>query len=297
MSQRVPLALLGVGTCRIIGRPLRPIVDALERALPDLPVDLKKTDLGTKPHDYLTVAMVNTIIFFLIFYGLFAALLIRVSETQMAQALTVSIAYAAGVALLVLLLFLRYPKIIAGKKSESIDTYLIFALKEMLLQISSGISLYNAIVNLSKQNYGSVSKEFGLVARDVNAGMPLFKALEQLADRNASIILRRTVWQLNNAQRAGSSLQGAMRAIIDDATADKRTRIHDFSQELNLWGLLYMTFAVAVPSIGLTMMIILSTFGSSGIGKTFFIVFIAGCFVMQMALIGFIQTRRPVVSV
>ena len=45
------------------------------------------------------------------------------------------------------------------------------------------------------------------------------------------------------------------------------------------------------------MMVILSSFAGFGITKGFFIVFIIICFIIQIILIGFIKTRRPVANI
>ena len=63
-----------------------------------------------------------------------------------------------------------------------------------------------------------------------------------------------------------------------------------------MWSLIYMLFAVAIPTIGSVMLVILSSFAGMGLGKPFFIVFICICFFIQFVLVGFIKTRRPVVQ-
>ncbi len=289
--------MLGPGVCRVFRRPLLPIVRTLEKFFPTLEHDIFRAKLEMDTKEYLNAAIINIAVAAVLFTGLFLSLSIRVQGKSLVESIPIALAAGVGSALLVGMILSRYPSIIAGKKGEEIDTYLVFALKELLLQVSSGVSLYHAIRNVSNQNYGAVSKEMKLVVKDVNAGISMKQALEHLALRTQSPFLDRTVWQLVNAIRSGASIQIVLRSIIDDATMDKKTRIRDFAGELNLWGLLYMTFAVAVPSIGLTMMIILSTFGGGGIGPPMFIAFVCVCFVLQIIIIGLVKSRRPVVSV
>lgn len=296
MTQRVPLMLLGTRLCHCFHRPLRPFLEVFSNRMPGLQKDLRKTGIELTASRYLNVAIVNAGVWFLLFALLFFGLLFVVQEEPLQGAILRSLLYGLGLGFLMVIVFIRYPRILAGKKAEEIDTYLVFALKEMLLQVNSGVSLYSAIVNVGRQNYGSVSEEFAQVGRDVNAGVSMRDALERLAGRTESQVLRRTVWQLINALQSGSSIDTMLHSMIEDATMDKRTRIRDFSHELNLWGLLYMTFAVAVPAIGLMMMIILSTFGGAGVTKGGFIAFVAIGFFAQIGLIGFIKSRRPVVS-
>tara|TARA_Y100000310_G_scaffold343799_1_gene453092 strand:- start:4018 stop:4275 length:258 start_codon:yes stop_codon:yes gene_type:complete len=85
--------------------------------------------------------------------------------------------------------------------------------------------------------------------------------------------------------------------LIDDLTLDQRNRIKKYAAELNLWSLLYLLFAVAVPTIGATMLVILSSFAGFGVTQGFFIIFISICFIIQLILIGFVKTRRPVANI
>ena len=122
-------------------------------------------------------------------------------------------------------------------------------------------------------------------------------ALEKMASSTSTDFLRRAVWQIVNTLKAGASLKGALRSIIDDLTAEHKNRIRDYSRELNLWSLMYMLFAVAIPTIGATMLVILSSFAGIGVSRGMFIAFLALNFALQFILIGFVKSRRPVVDV
>jgi flagellar protein FlaJ len=199
--------------------------------------------------------------------------------------------------LLFLIVLARYPRVLAGKKAEQLDKNLIFALKDLSLQVSSGVSLYNALVNVSNSGYGLVSREFGKAAKSVYAGVPMNTALENMAIESKSEYLRKTIWQLVNTLKAGASLKGALQSIIRDLTSDQRAKISSYAKELGLWSLVYMLFAVAIPTIGATMMIVLSSFAGIGITKGIFILFLAITLVVQYILIGLIRTRRPMVHI
>lgn len=296
MTSGIPLAIIPLGPCKPLARLLAPLTRFLGRFAPEMNRDLKCADLAITADDVMLMAVVNTGLLYFLFAGLFFSLLVRVQKTPPAEALLPALLYSLGVSFLVMLIFLRYPSILAGKKAEAVETNLVFALKEMLLQITSGVSIHKTIDNIGRQRYGVVSLEFAKASKDVRAGVPLQNALVRMTERNKSAFLERVVWQLNNGLRAGASMNVVLTSMINDATMAKRSRIRDFAGELNLWGLLFMTFAVAVPSIGLTMMIILSTFGGGSLKPPLFILFISVCFFLQMVVIGFVKSRRPVVA-
>lgn len=296
MTSGIPLAIIPLAVCKPVERLFAPVVRLLTRFTPEMNHDLKCADLRITADDVMLMAIINTGFLFFLFWGLFFSLLVRVKHQLPPEAFLPSLLYAIGLSFIIVLLFMRYPSILAGKKAEAVETHLVFALKEMLLQLTSGVSIHKTIDNVGRQRYGIVSLEFAKVGKDVRAGVPLQTALSRMTDRNKSAFLDRVVWQLNNGLRAGASMHVVLKSMIDDSTMAKRSRIRDFAGELNLWGLLYMTFAVAVPSIGLTMMIILSTFGGGSMKPPLFIMFICVCFFLQIVVIGFVKSRRPVVS-
>ena len=99
-----------------------------------------------------------------------------------------------------------------------------------------------------------------------------------------------------NTIKVGASLKGSLRAIINELTICERERIRNYSRELNMWVLAYMLFAVAVPTIGTTVMMILAGFAGYNMTKEMFVLFLLINFAIQYILIGFVKYRRPVVN-
>lgn len=295
-SQSVPLMLVPLSISRILSRPLIGISHRLKDFAPGLEYDLEKTDLDLTKEEYIANSLITCITLFIVLSLLIFTLAFSVRQLDMSMSILLGAAVGFGTFFAFFILLLRYPKIIAGKKSEQIDKHLLFALKDLLLEVSSGVSLYNAIINVANSGYGIVSEEFKKAARNVKTGMSLNAALEKLAVESSSDYMRRTIWQLVNTLKAGASLKGALQSIISELSITQHTKIKNYSQELNLWSLIYMLFAVAIPTIGSTMLIILSSFAGFGVSKAAFIIFITICFFIQLALIGFVKTRRPVVN-
>jgi len=296
MTQKVPLMILPIGISRKISRPIIGLSTNISRLVSGLKYDLRETEIKLKPSEYVGICLVNAFVFFVVFSGLLYFLNTTQGKT-MQEALTAGLLYGAVIALLVLYALIRYPKILAGKRAELVDKHLIFALKDLQLQITSGVTLYNGLVNVAKAGYGQASVEINKVARDIETGTPVDKALEKMAIKSKSDFLRRTTWQLINTLKAGASLKGALSSLIDDLTLDRKDKIKSYTQELNLWVLMYLLFAVAVPSIGATLLIVLSSFAGFDITPQFLAVFVTICLIIQVILIGFVKTRRPVVTI
>jgi len=288
--------ILPSGLCRKMAGRMLGIGDKLAKIFRNMDNDLKEAGYDIEPAEYLSMAFINSAAFFVIFQLLFFSLFFYVQEKALIYSLTFSSLPSICVAFLLFFVTGKYPYIIAGKKGERIDKNLIFALKDLLLQVSSGVGLYNSMISISKSSYGEVSEEFDKAVKKINLGMPVDKALEIIATESRSEYLRRTMWQILNTVRAGASIEGALRSIISSLLTDQRAKIRDYAHELNLWSLIYMLFAVAIPSIGITMLIILSSFAGMNITTSTLISFIVLSFVVQFVLIGFVKSRRPVIE-
>jgi len=296
MTQKVPLMIIPAGISKSISRPFLGIGRWLSDFFSGVKYNIEQSDLNEEPERYFANALLNSILFFAIFFILLFLLLFFIKNEQPNSSLLKSSGYSFLIFALVFLIFIKYPRILAGKKAELLEKNLVFALKDLLLQVTSGVSLYNGLVNISKSNYGQVSVEFEKAAKAVNSGKPVEQALEEMTATTSSEFLRRVVWQLVNTLKAGASLEGALRTIIDDLSSEQKSRIRDYARELNLWSLIYMLFAVAIPTIGAVLLIILSSFAGFGISKGIFVSFIAINFALQYVIIGFVKSRRPVVN-
>jgi len=294
---RVPLLILKKKFCLSVGSFLRPLASLISGLFPHLKINLLQTEMDSREEEYIITSLVNAIFYFILFSGLFLFLFKFARNLDIETSILMSLIYALPIFLLFFFLFTKYPAILAGKKSEEIEKNLVFALKDLLLQTTSGISIYNAFVHISKENYGVVSEEFDFVIKQMNTGISMENALEKMATRTTSEFLRKVTWQLLNTLKAGASIEGILKTIINEITLTQKARIKDFSHELNLWSMLYMLFAVAVPTIGATMLIILSSFAGFGVTRLMFILFLILCFIVQLILIGFVKSRRPYIQI
>jgi flagellar protein FlaJ len=285
---------------------MRPVIGVsyfLTSLIPGLKYDIEED--GMEAGEYMSAAIVNTL--FLSFL-MFVVLFIVGTYMELIEPLSVlssgeALLSFAKVALLpptiamasLLAFFLYYPKMLLKKSAETLDKDLVFALKDLLLQIDSGVSLFDGMVNVSRADYGSVSNEFRTVVQDVNAGMPEDKALEKLALHTGSDFLKKALWQIITSIRAGSGALKALESVLIVLEKNQRDQIRSYTQELNLWSMVYMVFAVAVPGLGTTILIIMSAFSGMQITESVFVLVIGACVVIELIIIGFIKVRRPAV--
>jgi len=188
---------------------------------------------------------------------------------------------------------LYYPKIISRSIASRIDRGLIFALRDMLIQINSGIPLYQAIENIADGDYDQVSVEFKVLASKTRSGMSLLKALEEMALENKSKFLKKVCWQLVTAVRSGANLSLTVKGLIKMLVDDQLKQVKAYNAELNFIVLIYLLAAAVLPTVGSTVLVIFSVFGVLGINSQVYLTLIIVSIILQSIIIGYVFVRRP----
>ncbi|AJF60494.1 MAG: type II secretion system F family protein [Candidatus Diapherotrites archaeon] len=290
---RVRFLLFSIGFSKSIGQRLPWLGGFLAKIFYGLKYDLKKAELEIEAEHYLVAALLSALVYGLVGFLFFNSVLYLKDSEFLQENILLSVLIGAVFFAIFFFLHLVYPRIISYQVASGIDQSLTFAVKSMLIQVTSGISLYDAMINVSKSNYGVVSEEFKGVIRDINSGTPETRALEKLALKTKSEYLKKTSWQLLSSLRSGASLSGALNTVVDSLTAAQQRAIKNYAAELNLWILLYLLFAAAIPTLGITFFVILSALGGSSIGPEIISLIVGLGIVFQVVLIGFVRTRIP----
>ena len=291
---RIPLLLVPLETSKKVMHHFVGLFEKILIVHPGIKYDLVEANILMSPAEYLAATALSAFIWSILMFSiLFSVFLSGGMSLQESLFRSVS---GLFIGIVLYLYYIFYPKILAGKLSQEVDKDLVFALKDLLLQTSVGIPLYTAMINISKAGYGLVSEEFGETVREIRVGIPIEDALQRMAVRTRSEYMKKAIWQIINGWRAGATLKGILRSLVDDLTANKRNLIRSYGQELNLWILVYMLFAVVAPTIGATLLVVLSAMAGGGVSMMSFIMLISASFIVQVILIGFVKSRRPLVA-
>ena len=290
---RVRFLLFSLEGANSLSRRLTWLGRGLSRFFYGVKYDLHRAELPIEAEQYLTASFLSALGYGLLFLALFAGLFFfkeqALSQTSLLLALSLGLAFF----FLFLGIHVLYPGLIAKQVAVNIDKDLLFALKSMQVQITSGVSLYDAMTNVAKGNYGRVSSEFGEVVKGISSGLSERQALESMALKTKSEYLKKTCWQLITSMQSGASLQGALNSVVSVLMGYQLRSIKDYAAELNLWLMLYLLLAAAIPTLGITFMVILSSISGSSIGRGHIYTAVAASLLLQMVLIGFIRTRIP----
>lgn len=293
--EHVFLALIPINLVKGLAKRLTLVHKFYLSVNPFLKKDLDDLNHVLDEKEYIGVGFISYF-----FLGVLFGFLMYWVALQKNKSFNVAILAGVGTCFLVPFLLtyflVKMPGSALKERAIIIDGSLNYALKELVLQNKSGAGLYESLVSIANSKYGPLTSEFDRMVREVHTGMPLLTALERMVGRQRSDYFKKAGWQLINTVKTGSEVDSTLTPIIEELDTFQKSQIQNYARELNLWSLVYMMFSVAIPTIGSTMLVVLSVFANMGVSEGFFIGFAIGCMLIQLGLIFLVKTRRPNVS-
>lgn len=289
---RIPFCPLPVKTAKkLLGTKLYSIAEPMMKVFPHAEISLKQAEMDINVRDYLSIAFFSAL--FMLFVSYFAFLIITVRVVAIEKSFAMSFFLGITLFLITLVYIVAYPKLIVKKRIFNIEKNLIYAIRHMYVQATSGVPVFNAIVSVSEGDYGAVSTELKDTVNLVNAGMSVDKALDRIAAKNPSLYFRRVLWQVSNGVKSGSDLGLVLKNAIDYLSSEQKIAMKRYGSQLNPMTLAYMMVAVILPSLGVTFLIVLSSFSKVPIGETVFWGILGFLIVFQFMFLGVMKSRRP----
>ena len=290
--KRIPLMLLPVSSGRTLGVRFRGLGNRIVAFYPSIRYDLRDVGVELSAEQFGTITLFSALGWAVIFTVL-SAILIGISSSPLPVKILVPFLAFIVSLLLFLVLHLAYPRMLADNIAKQEDRELIFVMRDVLIQISSGIPLFTVIENVGDTDYNYIGPEFREVAARVRGGAPLLDELEAMAIRTRSEYLKKTTWQLVTAIRSGANLTATLKSVVSNLVEYQFSLSRSFNAELNFIILIYLMAAAVLPTIGTTVLVIFSVFGLLGVSPELFIGVVALSFIGQIAIIGYVRSKRP----
>ncbi len=295
---RIPYNFLPLKVLRRFAKVFIGLGQAVRPLFPFLDLNLKQSGMDVDAKEYTALCISSTLFLFIILGSILTFALATptfISLIGFETPFGVGFIVSGLFSLFVFMQQIMYPRIFANRKIRGLEKNLLPALQNILIQLNSGVPLFNILVNISKGDYGDLSNEFGKAVKQINTGRPQVEALEELASENPSPLFRRAVWQIVNSMKAGSDLSSVINDIINDLSEEQLIQIQNYGSQLNPLAMFYMLVAVIAPSLSITFIIIISSFIALSEGATkmalwgllVFIIF------LQIIFLGMIKSRRP----
>ena len=293
MKNKIPFLPLPYDKVRKITEHFLGLGENLSKMFPSLEFDLEQSGFDISPRRWMAVALFAFMFYFLlIFVTVFLVTL--AAKIEMARSLTVAgfAGLAIGIGTFMFLSF--YPKLSAQKRVNDIEKNLPYVLHHILVQVRSGVPLYDTLVSIAKGDYATLSREMRRVVNEINTGKSEAEALEKITRETPSFFFRRVMWQIINALKSGADVGVTMKEIVDNLAVEQRVAIKKYGAQLNPLALMYMLFAVIFPTLGITFLLVLSSFTGIKFNLELVLMGIIGVIVLfQFMFIGLIKSRRP----
>lgn len=284
---RIPFLLISFESMKKLGRKFRGLGRAISR--PELGKTLSKIGTDVEPEAYAVGSLFSAFFYGLVFFALSMAVL----TLRGVDAMLFSLAIGVSFWLLFFAIHMIYPSIIMKKIATKESKDLLFALREIMMNVNSGVPLFDSMKNVARANYGYVSQDFEEVVKNIESGVAQRDALKSLALKSESEYMKRAVWQMVNALESGASMGNALFGIVQSLEDYSYREIKDYSTNLNFLMLIYMLAAAVVPSLGITFLVLLSAFSELGVNMNTIAMLIGASAFMQVVLIGYMSATRP----
>ena len=253
---------------------------------------LREIDVNLTGEEYLGIVLRSFVNTFLILFIVFSSIL-------MIGDISLFWLYSAGLSLIFSLFIafsqLAYVRVFVSRREKDIEKNLIFALEDILIQLNSGIPLFDILTNISMSDYGELSAEFRKAVKRIGAGEPEAEVLADISSKSHSVFLKRTLWQISNGLNAGSDMSMIIQENIKTLNEEQMIQIQDYGNKLNPLIMMYMLVSVIVPALSVSFMtVIASMIGlEESLTKGMFLGLFVFVVFFQIMFLGMIKSKRP----
>lgn len=289
---KIPFSFLPPQVLRRWSQKIEGISQRVRSIYPGITLEIKHAQFSVSDREYIGMCLISASLIFVFLFLFSFLILARLVENG---ALLASFLIALVFFLFILFQQFYYPRLIVSKRVRGLERNLMPALQNILIQINSGVPLFDTLVHISGGGYGEVSTEVKKAVKAISAGEDELIALDALAANNPSIFFRRSIWQLVNGMKAGGDIANVIGDVIENLAEEQLIAIQKYGSQLNPLAMFYMLIAVIIPSLGITFIIILSSFVSLSeeITQTIFFGLYGFVLFFQIMFVGTIKSRRP----
>ncbi|WP_157891413.1 type II secretion system F family protein [Candidatus Mancarchaeum acidiphilum] len=190
--------------------------------------------------------------------------------------------------------FINYPSKKKVSNGKDIERNILFASRDLIISLRSGMPLFNAMVSISS-GYGAASREFAHVVEKVQFGESLEQAIDDTASESKSASFRKLMIQASVSIKAGSNIVDSLQEIVDDLSRERVIQLHAYGQKLNAIAMFYMLFGVILPSMGIAVVTILTTFiALIVVTPELLYGVLVGIIFLQVVFLQMIRSSRPI---
>jgi pilus assembly protein TadC len=246
---------------------------------------MAKVDVS--PERYVQKAFSSAIMFGFSF-ALFSFMLMSKSSPHILTPLIIGLVIGYGF----FKLSMKKIDVLISRRAKEIDKEVLFAGRFLLIKLNSGKPLINALEEAST-GFGAATEYFQDIMRDIHMGTPLEEALEKGTEYCPSERLKKILFQITNALKIGVDVTNFLEAILDEISEEELTDILRYGKKLSSLTMFYMLGAVIVPSLGMTLFVVVASLISIKLDMVSFTIIVLLLGFLQFIFITLFRSARP----
>ncbi|MBW2967858.1 type II secretion system F family protein, partial [Candidatus Woesearchaeota archaeon] len=192
--------------------------------------------------------------------------------------------------------FLKLPSVWIFRVERELDKEIVYAGRFLLIELESGIPIYDAFRQVAV-NYPTIGKYFQNIIEDIDLGTAVEDALNNAIEMSPSHNFRRMLWQIINSMTTGANIATSLGSVLEQITREQKVQLTEYGRKLNPLAMFYMIIAVILPSIGVTMFVILISFLSIQLSLSTLLLISAFMGFVQFMFYTVIKSSRPPMQV
>jgi pilus assembly protein TadC len=260
-------------------------------ASPMFKLNVKRSGIGIPAEQYAGMCIFSALFYSVIFFiiALFAATKFEL-KPEVPLSLGVGLVFGA----FIFTSTIKLPKAIITRRVMAVEKDVIPVVRDMIVQINSGVPLFEIMVNISNGKYGAITTVFKKAVKDITAGKSQTKVLEEIAESTPSTLFRRTLWQVVNATKIGAPIVNVLEDSLENLYEEQAIQIQKYGSTLSGLAMFYLLIAVIAPAIFFTLAIVVSMFlkiTTAYFTLLFFVMLLVVLF-LQIFFLGVIRVRR-----
>ena len=270
----------------IIGR----LAKRISSFYPHLKRDIRIAHLKMKPHEFI----LKNFKFSLPFSLSLTILFFFVADKAGIPLILLPLFFIIAFVLVFNFAFLKLKGTIIQRRKE-IDKEVLFAGQYLLIKLYSGKPLLNALIDTTK-SYGVASKYIKEIVDDIDTGSTIEQALENAMIYSPSEKFGKILFHVNNSLRLGIDVAPPLNAVLEEITREQEIEIKRYGKKLNTLVIFYMLGAIVIPSIGMTIFIVLSSFINFSVSIIHFLAVLFFIIIIELLFISLFKSIRPTVN-
>jgi flagellar protein FlaJ len=265
----------------------------LAKSFPSLKENLRRANITIDDETFIKKTFLSSLY---VTFGLLFILFMLLAKSMAAKDLFfIMIISLPLLTLFMFFYFFQLPTVRISRIDKEINKEIVFAGRFLVVELESGVTMYDAMKNMGR-SYPIVGAYFKQIIEKINVGTSIEDAVTEALELSPSASLTKLIWQISNSLRTGSDIAAPLRTVIENLVREQQIMVEEYGRKLNPLAMFYMLIAIIVPSLGVTMLTIVSIFTGMGLDLTILLTIAGFIGFVQFMFVAMINSIRPPVE-